>query len=80
MLWIIKINDISTCILGDMKKEQIEENIEALEVYKKLNKEILEEIESIIKNFPLGEVDYFNNFTQIPIRRNQQEGIDKTSF
>ncbi len=63
-----------------MKKEQIEENIGAMEVYKKLNKEILEEIESIIKNFPLGEVDYFNNFTQIPIRRNQQERIDKTSF
>ena len=78
--WIIKNNDISTCILGAMKKEQIEENIGALEVYKKLNKDILEEIESIIKNVPLGEVDYFNNFTQMPIRRNQQEGIDKTSF
>ena len=33
--WIIKNKDISTCILGAMKKEQIEENIGALEVYKK---------------------------------------------
>ena len=78
--WIIKNNDISTCILGAMKKEQIEENIGALEVYKKLNKDILEEIETIIKNVPLGEIDYFNNFTPMPVRRNQQEGINKTSF
>ena len=78
--WIIKNKDISTCILGAMKKEQIEENIGALEVYKKWDKDILEEIESIIKNVPLGEVDYFNNFTPMPIRRNQQEGIDKINF
>ena len=78
--WIIKNNDISTCILGAMKKEQIEENIISLEVYKKLNKEILEEIENIMKNAPIAEIDYFNNFTPLPIRRNQQEKIDKTTF
>ena len=58
----------------------MEENINGMEVYKKLNKDILEEIENIVKNAPSGETDYFNNFTQLPIRRNQQEGIDKINF
>jgi len=78
--WIIKNKDVSTCILGAKKKEQIEENIKSLDVYKQLNKDILEEIEKILKNVPVGEIDYFNNFVPLPIRRNIQEGIDKTSF
>ena len=56
------------------------ENLKALEVSKKLTKEILEEIETIMKNAPKGEVDYFNNFSSMPIRRNAQEGINKTEF
>ena len=78
--WVIKNEDISTAILGAMKPEQLIENIKSLEVYKKLNKDILEEIEGIMKNAPKGETDYFNGFTQLPIRRNIKEGINKTSF
>ena len=33
-----------------------------MEVYKKLNKDILEEIENIVKNACNEENDYFNNF------------------
>ena len=78
--WCIKNEDVSTTILGAMNPEQLIENIKSFEVYKKLNKEILEEIEEIMKNAPKGEIDYFNNFTQMPIRRNIKEGINKTSF
>ena len=78
--WIIKNKDISTAILGAMKPEQLIENIQALEVYKKLDKEILIEIETIMKNAPKGEIDYSNDFKPMPIRRNIQEGIDKTEF
>jgi hypothetical protein len=40
----------------------------------------LEEIETIMKNAPNGEIDYFHNHTKLPIRRNIQEGINKTEF
>ena len=78
--WVIKNSDVSTAILGAMKPEQMIENLKALEVSNKLTKEILEEIENIMKNAPKGEVDYFNNFSSMPIRRNIKEGINKTEF
>jgi len=78
--WVIKNTDVSTAILGAMKPEQITENLKALEVSKKLTKEILEEIETIMKNAPKGEIDYFKNFSPMPIRRNIQQGINKTEF
>jgi aryl-alcohol dehydrogenase-like predicted oxidoreductase len=78
--WVIKNEDISTAILGAMTPEQLIENIKSLEVSKKLTKEILKEIEVIMKNAPKGETDYFNNFTPMPIRRNIKEGINKASF
>ena len=76
----IKNEDVSTAILGAMKPEQMVENLKALDVVKKLTKEILEEIEVIMKNAPEGETDYFNNFSKMPIRRNVQLGINKTEF
>ena len=66
--------------MGAMKPDQLKENLKALEVSKKLTKELLEEIEVIMKNTPKGEIDYFNNFKEMPVRRNIQEGIDKTEF
>ena len=78
--WVIRNKDVSTAILGAMKPEQLKENLGALEVCKKLNKDILEEIEKIMKNAPVGEIDYFNNFQTMPIRRNVAEGINKIEF
>ena len=78
--WVIRNQDVSTAILGAMKPEQLIENLGALEVSNKITKEILEEIENIMKNAPKGEVDYFNNFSSMPIRRNIKEGINKTEF
>ena len=44
-----------------------------MEIVPKLTKEILEEIEKIMGNAPKGEIDYFNNFAQLPIRRDAQK-------
>ena len=46
--WAIRNNDISTAILGAMNPEQITENLKALDVSKKMTKEILEEIETMM--------------------------------
>ena len=78
--WVIKNTDVSTAILGAMNPGQITENLKALEVSQKLTKEILEEIETIMKNAPKGEIDYFKNFSTMPIRRNIKQGINKTEF
>ena len=77
--WCIRNKDVSTAILGAMNPEQITEDLKALEVCKKMTKEILEEIENIMKNAPKGEVAYFKG-GPMPIRRNVQEGINKTEF
>ena len=71
--WLVLNKDISTAILGAKKPEQLNENLKALEIVPKLTKEILEEIEKIMGNAPKGEIDYFNNFTQLPIRRDAQK-------
>ena len=44
-----------------------------MEIVPKLTKEILEEIENIMGNAPQGEIDYFNNFAPLPIRRKVQK-------
>ena len=73
--WIIKNPDVTTCLLGCSKVSQLEDNIKGYEVYKKLNNEVLLEIEKILENAPAGECDY-RYFKEMPIRRNQFLGID----
>jgi hypothetical protein len=33
-----------------------------------------------MKNAPIGEIDYFDNFKTMPIRRNVAEGIDNSEL
>ena len=73
--WIIKNPDVTTCLLGCSSVDELEDNIKGYEVYKKLNNEILLEIEKILENAPAGECDY-RYFKEMPIRRNQFLGID----
>ena len=73
--WIIANPDISTCILGGSKASQFEENLKAVEIYKKLTKEILLEIETILANAPEGEMD-FRDWKMLPSRRNINLGIE----
>lgn len=50
--WCIKNPHVSTAILGATKKEQLHENLKALEVANKLSPEIMEKIEKILQNKP----------------------------
>ena len=73
--WVLANTDVSTCILGAAKVSQLEENLKALEIYKKIDKETWIEIEKILKNVPQGEND-FRNREFLPSRRNIVMGID----
>ena len=73
--WVIANKDVSTCILGASKVDQLNENFKALEIYKKLTPEILTEIETILDNCPKGEMD-FRDRNQLNIRRNIDLGVN----
>jgi voltage-dependent potassium channel beta subunit len=56
--WCLKNPNVSTVITGASRREQVIENMKALDVVEKLNGEVLDHIESILKNKPEPEEDY----------------------
>ena len=50
--WCIKNPNVSTAILGATKKQQLLDNLKALDVVEKLTPEVMEKIEAIIKTKP----------------------------
>ncbi|CAD6581436.1 MAG: hypothetical protein TREMPRED_003009 [Tremellales sp. Tagirdzhanova-0007] len=52
LAWTLKNENVSTCILGATKPEQIRDNVKALDVLPKLTPEIMEKIEKILDNAP----------------------------
>jgi voltage-dependent potassium channel beta subunit len=50
--WTIHNPNVTTTILGATSKEQLEENLKALEVVKKLTPEVIKKIEKILQNKP----------------------------
>ena len=50
--WCIKNPNVSTAILGATKKQQLLDNLKALDVLEKLTPEVMEKIEAIIKTKP----------------------------
>ena len=77
--WVIINPDVSTSIMGATKINQLEENINAMKIYKKLDKNILLEIEKILQNTPQGEIIY-RSFTMMRSRRNINLGVDYPDF
>ena len=61
--------------MGATKGSQIEENVKAVEIFKKLDKDLCIEIEKILDNTPEGEIDY-RDWKELPSRRNIAMGID----
>jgi voltage-dependent potassium channel beta subunit len=51
--WCIKNPNVTTAILGATKKEQLTENLKALDIYHKLSAELMQEIETIIQTKPI---------------------------
>lgn len=58
LAWAITNKDVSTCMIGASKVSQIEENLKAVEVYKKLTPELLEKIEKILDNTPATSMNW----------------------
>jgi aryl-alcohol dehydrogenase-like predicted oxidoreductase len=75
LAWIIANPDCSTTILGASRVSQLEENVKAVEIYKKLDKDLLLEIEKILDNAPKGEIDY-RDWKELPSRRNINLELD----
>lgn len=51
--WTIRNPNVTTAILGATKKQQLEENLKALDVVKKITPEVVEKIEKILQNKPV---------------------------
>ncbi len=51
--WCIKNPNVTTAILGATKKEQLLENLKALDVLPKLSADVMEEIEALIDTKPV---------------------------
>ena len=75
LAWLLVNPDINCCLLGASKNSQIEENCKAIEIYKRLDKSLLFDIERILDNAPRGEVDY-RDWREMPNRRNIAMGLD----
>ncbi|KAF5552879.1 potassium channel beta subunit [Fusarium mexicanum] len=58
LAWALKNPNVSTVILGATKVEQLEDNFKALEIYKKIDDKVLEEIEKILDNKPKPAPSY----------------------
>jgi voltage-dependent potassium channel beta subunit len=58
LAWCLKNPNVSTVITGASRKEQVVENMKALEVVPLLTDAVMEQIEEILQNRPAPESDY----------------------
>ncbi len=56
--WCLSNEDVSTVITGASRPEQVTENMKALDVAEQLTPEVLDSIEEILMNKPLGEKNW----------------------
>jgi voltage-dependent potassium channel beta subunit len=56
--WCLKNPNVSTVITGASRREQVVENMQALELAQKLTGDVMERIEEILKNKPEPQSDY----------------------
>lgn len=62
LAWVIKNENVSTCILGASKPEQIVDNLKALDVLPKLTPDVMQMIEDILDNKPTHPVRGLGTF------------------
>jgi len=56
--WVVKNKNVTVCLLGATKVTQMEENLKAVEVAKKLTPEVLERINGTLGNAPVGHFNF----------------------
>lgn len=59
LAWVLKNPNVSSAIMGASKPEQVYENVKAIETYKKLTPDIMDEIDTILDNKPPVMVERF---------------------
>ena len=57
LAWCLKNPHVSTVIMGASRKQQLVENLQALDVTSRLSAEVMEQIEQVLKNKPEQEED-----------------------
>ncbi|CAG9327988.1 unnamed protein product [Blepharisma stoltei] len=68
LAWVIKNPDVTTAILGASSPGQLDENLAAVEVVKKITPEVLARIEDLLGNRPNPSMNW-RTFTPNPPRR-----------
>lgn len=58
LAWAIASKDVSTCILGFSKLEQVDENLKSLELYRNWTDELEKKCEAILGNAPEVDIDF----------------------
>jgi len=58
LAWTLVNKDVSTAIFGATSPQQVEDNVKAVEIYKKLTPEINERIDKLLNNRPETEYDF----------------------
>lgn len=58
LAWAVVNQDVSTCIFGASKVEQVEDNIQALQIAQKWDKELEEKINKLLGNEPEPIMDF----------------------
>ena len=58
LAWAIANRDVSTCILGFTRTSQVEENLKALELYRKWNDDLEKKVLDILENNPEPDTDF----------------------
>jgi len=58
LAWTLKNKDVSTAIFGATKISQVEDNIKAVAIYKKITPEIEEKIEKVLDNRPKPSMNW----------------------
>jgi len=70
LAWSIVNQDVSTCILGASRVEQLEENLKAWDLAKRWNQDLEKKCEDVLDNTPDSRVD-FRTWSKYPGRRNK---------
>jgi len=68
LAWAVANKDVSTCLLGASKIEQLEENLKAFDLVKRWNKDIEKKCEDVLDNTPPVRID-FRTWSKFPGRR-----------
>lgn len=68
LAWVIRSPDVSTCILGTTKLEQLKENLLALDVVERITEEVELKIESVLDNLNVRRIEW-RTFTRLDSRR-----------